>query len=605
MFNMWILNTCHWFILFICVNSFSCLIYLIYYGQLITSKCFDTFENEYDYIIVGSGTAGSVIAHRLATETNFTFIVLEAGGKGSPLFDIPVLGPMLHGSVYDWQLETTPQENACLAMNDKICKLPQGKIVGGSSKLNNMIHVRGNISHYVDWFQGKYTKGFIKQQFQFVEDNILHLDNIQYESELATAIVEAAKELGYSTIEEFNKGFRKSKVSQNKGKRWSTSDNLDISKHILTNALVEKVNIKDGIANGVTVFVSNKSHKIKAKRGVILSAGAYNTPKILELSGIGPKSVLDPLNIPVIKDLPVGFNLQDHIATGLDLVLFNKSLAVNPMNMLNPFNVHEYFVNGRGPLTTPGCEAIGFLSTKNDETPDLQFMVMPVGISADRGTHLKKSLGINETVWENYFVKAFDKHAATILPIILHPKSKGQVYINSNDPKMPPCVDPKYLSNNDDVITLIDGIKLVIKFVNTLPMKALGAHINPMHFPGCEEFVFFSDKYWECYVRHLTLTSYHPVGTCTMGPSSSSSVVDINFRVHGVESLFIADASVLPTLPSGNINAAIAMMASLFFETGIKLSNTYHRVNISLVCHKSDYIFENLQNVCLRKQHSR
>lgn len=465
-----------------------------------------------------------------------------------------------------------------------------------------MIHVRGNTSHYVDWFQAKYGKDFIDQQFQFVEDNILHLNEIKYESEFASAIIEAAIELGYNTIDEFNKGFRKSKVSQNNGKRWSTSDKLDISKNVLTNAFVEKVNIKNNIAYSVNVLISDKKYKINARKGVILAAGTYNTPKILQLSGIGPRDVLEPLNIHIIQDLPVGLNLQDHIATGLDLILFDKTLAVNPMNMLNPFHIFEYFVNGRGPLTTPGCEAIGFLSTGGDDTPDLQFMVMPVGISADRGTHLKTSLGINQTVWDNYFAQSFDKHAATILPIVLHPKSKGKVYINRTGPKTPPCIDPKYLSNLDDVKTLIDGIKLVIKFANTSPMKALGAHVNSIHFPGCEEYLIFSDEYWECYVRHLTLTSYHPVGTCSMGPSASDSVVDTSFRVFGVERLFVADASVLPTLPSGNINAAIAMMASLFFETTIKSTGVGLTSSISLVCKKKDFLNDYVQRICLNEK---
>ncbi|CAH0751088.1 unnamed protein product [Diatraea saccharalis] len=546
---------------------------------------------------VGSGTAGSVIAHNLVTKTNFTFIVIEAGGESNSLFEIPVLGPMLHNSVFDWQYETIPQQNACLAMNYKKCKLPQGKIVGGSSKLNNMVHIRGNISHYASWFYGKYHESYLNRHFDMIEKNLLHLNEVQYESEMATAIAEAAEELGYSRLgSEFKVGYRKSKLSQKNGKRWTISDNLDSSKYVLSNALVEKVIIVNDIAKGVTVQISDKKHNIFARKGVILSAGTINTPKILQLSGIGPPNILNNLNIPVIKNLPVGYNLQDHVTTGLDLILFNKTLSVNAMSMLDVFNVYQYFFHGKGPLTTAGCEAITFLSTKGENIPDIQFMVMPVGISSDRGSYLRLALGINDSVWEDYFEKFFDKHAATILPIVLHPKSKGQVHIITTDPETPPLIDPKYLSHDEDVKTLIKGLKLVQRFLNTKAMEKVGAFINPQHYPGCKSHTIFSDSYWDCYVRHLTLTSYHYVGTCSMGLTSSNSVVDTSFRVFGVANLYVADASVLPTLPSGNINAAVAMMASVFFDENI---NLVKKVRNSEHCHKYQLLYELIHKICL------
>ncbi|KAM3964328.1 glucose dehydrogenase [FAD, quinone] [Aphomia sociella] len=572
-------------IIFICINCFTIYIYFVYYTNLIISFFSQNIDSEYDFIIVGSGTAGSVIAHRLATETNYTFIVLEAGGKGNQLFEIPVLGPLLHSSIYDWQYETVPQENACYAYKNKKCKLFQGKIIGGSSKLNNMVHVRGNISHYVDWFHGKYNEAFFQKQFEFIETNIFHLNEIQYHSEMTNAVLEAAKDLGYNQIDlEYAKGFTRSKVSQKHGKRWSPSDSLHITRHIKANALVEKVLINENSAYGVSFLMSGRKMEVQAKKGVILSAGTYNTPKILQLSGVGPSDLLKSLDIAVISDLPVGKNLQDHITTGLDLIFFNKSLSVSTVNMLNLLHAANYFINGKGPFTTPGCEVVGFVSTSNKEIPDLQFMVLPVGISSDKGSHFRKSLNINDTVWDNYFAKTYDKHTATILPIILQPKSKGDVLIQSRDPKLPPLIDPKYFTENEDIILLIKGLKLVKEFVETNAMRKLGASINNIPFPGCDNYDLFSDKYWECYIRQLTLTSYHPVGTCSMGlPNTDNSVVDTSFMIVGVNKLYVADASVLPTLPSGNINAATAMMASVFFEANIKpKNNKFHRQNLIL-----------------------
>lgn len=453
-----------------------------------------------------------------------------------------------------------------------------------------MVHFRGNISHYVNWFNAKHSAKYIARQFEFIEKKLLHINKLLYKSELADAVIKAAEELEYKIKSDENY-FGKSFLSQRKGGRWSMSDNLK-AEHIITNALVQKVLIRSNTAYGVQVLKSGEEIECYARKGVIVSAGTYNSPKILQLSGIGPKNLLESLQIPVIKDLPVGENLQDHVTTGLDIVLFDNSLSVNAMNVLNVMNIYDYFFNGQGAFTSPGCEVVGFLSTKNESTADLQFMVLPVGISSDRGSHLRKTLRIQKHVWNNYFEKVFDKHTATILPIVLHPKSKGKVYINTKNPNMPPLIDPKYLSHEDDLDVLRNGLKTVLKFISTKAMKEIGGYPNRIPFPGCENDVLFSDEYLNCYIRHLTLTSFHPVGTCSMGLPDSNSVVDTSFRVFGVNRLYVVDGSVLPTLPSGNINAAIAMMASVFFDTNIiNIRNTK-------LCYVST-MYEYVHNICI------
>lgn len=455
------------------------------------------------------------------------------------------------------------------------CRLTQGKILGGSAKLNNMIHIRGNTSHYVDWFNGKYTKDYIDKQFNYIEDNIYPLHNLQYHSKLSDVVLDAGKELGYMELNSQNNlGFTVPILTQNYGKRWSTSDKIDTTKHVLTNVLVEKLVIHDNRCVGVEISYP-KHAKLFAKKGVIVSAGTFNSAKLLQLSGIGPAELLKSFNISVVKELPVGKNLQDHIGTGLDLVLFDTPQSIGMFDIINFYNVYQYFVNGKGPLTTPGCEVLGFASTKNETTPNIQIMVLPVGLSSDRGSKLRRTLGITDFVWDNYFSKLFSKHTATFLSLILHPKSKGIVRIQSEDPNVPPVIDPKYLSHTEDVKTLVDSVKIIMKLVETDAMKAAGAHLNAIHFPGCDNHVIFSDSYLECYVKHLTLTSYHPVGTCSMGVHS---VVDTSFKVFDIVNLYVVDGSVLPTLPSGNINAAIAVMANIFFENTIK--EKYFKQNV-------------------------
>ncbi|XP_045497677.1 glucose dehydrogenase [FAD, quinone]-like [Colias croceus] len=578
------------FLFSLCVHIFTVYIYVIYYIDLFYS--IQDIESEYDFIIVGSGTAGSLIAHRLATETNHTFIVLEAGGKSNPLFEIPIFGPLLHGSVYDWQYETVRQDNACLAMVGNKCKHIQGRILGGSAKLNNMIHVKGNISHYVDWFHGKYSEQYIKEQFNFIENNILQLNKLQFSSELSSNILKAAKELGYEVNSDLKVGFSEPILSQIKGKRWAISDIL-VNKYVRVNTIVEQLLIHNNKCKGVQL--ANK--KVYAKKGVILSAGTYNSPKILQLSGIGPGPLLNSLDIPLVKELPVGKNLQDHIGTGLDLVLFNESLSLNSFTIYNPWHIFQYFIFGKGPYTTPGCEAIGFISTKNSTQPEIEFMVLPVGISSDKGSHLRKSFMLKEDVWNNYFAKVFDKHAITVLATLLHPKSRGKVRIQNKDPYTPPLIDPKYFTNKEDVNTLIEAVKFINKLVITEAMVSSGAYLNDNPFPGCQHHEFFSNSYLECYVRHLTLSSFHPVGTCSMGlPGTKNAVVDTSFKVIGIDNLYVVDGSVLPTLPSGNINAAIAMVASIFFDSNIKYKTNCR--NQFLVSRQSYFMDEFVFKVC-------
>lgn len=461
-----------------------------------------------------------------------------------------------------------------------------------------MVYVRGNISHYVEWFNGIHSEDYIRKQFEYLEKEIINLNNIQYQSDLSHTVIHAAKELGYQYYSlEHNIGFGRTVLSQKNGKRWTNSDNLDTNKYVLSNALVEKLIYDGNTVRGVSFILGNRMRKnIYAKRGVILSAGTYNTPKILQISGIGPESLLKMLGIPVKKNLPVGRNLQDHVTTGLDLVYFNKSVSVCALDMINPYNTIQYFLNGKGALTAPGCEALGFISTQNKTTADIQFMVLPAGVATDRGSIFKNNFALSDSIWDNYFSKSFDKYVVTILPVLLHPKSKGFVYINSKDANAPPLINPNFFSHKEDIDILIQGVKKVIEFIETDSMKSIGTHLNLNKFPGCEDFEMFSDQYLECYVRHLTLTVFHPVGTCAMGlTSSTNSVVDTSFKVLGINKLFVVDASVLPTLPSGNINAAVSMMASIFFDTHFKSKEN----NRSLSCHRCDRFLEHINNFCI------
>lgn len=353
------------------------------------------------------------------------------------------------------------------------------------------------------------------------------------------------------------------------GERYTTSHYLLTQNRaniaVLTQALVHKVLFLSNFeANGIELSLWNELYRIRARKGVILTAGTIGTPKILLQSGIGPKKHLQQIGIETKIDLPVGENLQDHVTTGLDLVLLNKSLDLSMEKCLSPFSLFDYGFYGNGPLSSPGCEVVGLIDLDEDFVPDLQFMVVPLGISMDGGIHFRKAMGISEKSYK-YFSKLLHKHTASILPILLHPKSKGFVKLQNKNPTTIPIINPNYLQNDYDLEILLKGIDLIKKFLQTKPMKKLGASLNTNKFPGCEAFIFDSKDYWECYIRHLTLTSYHPVGTCSLG-----KVVGMDFKVLGTNKLFIADASLFPNLPSGNINAAVVMMAEKAAEAIVK-----------------------------------
>lgn len=303
-------------------------------------------------------------------------------------------------------------------------------------------------------------------------------------------------------------------------------------------------------AYGVTYWRFNKKYTIKASKGIVLSAGTIGSPKILMLSGIGPKEHLEHLGIKNRIDLPVGDNLQDHVTTGIDLALLDTPKNIGSDYILSLTAPVQYLFQGNGPFSTTGCELVAYFNLDFDPSPDLQFMILPLGITDDYGLYLRKLFGVELPLWREYFAK-IEAPSFTILPIVLHPKSRGMVRLRNSFYNSQPLIDPNYLSNQYDIDVMIEGIKIIERL-----LEIEGVRLNNLPFPGCEAFVFGSTSYWECYIRRFTLSAYHPIGTCSLG-----AVTDSDFRVKGTNNLYIVDASILPTLPSGNPIGAIMVMA--------------------------------------------
>lgn len=521
---------------------------------------------------MGTGTAGSIIISQIPSDD---VLVLEAGIEtSSSLLDIPILTPILHKSSFDWDYLTVPQDSACHALKDNQSHWTRGRIYGGSNILNNLIHHRGSPHDYRGWFTNNNNDYNYEKEIlpHFIaSERFLGVSPARFKTKIADAFIAAGEDLI------MDGDFRVPNLNQNNGSRWSASHfnrNYPREGHTLTtNAYVTRVLFQHRKAVGVEYISNGMTFHVFATKGVILAAGVIETPKILLLSGVGPASDLKNHSIPLKLDVPgVGRNLQDHVTTGMDLILINETLEVHPTNLLSVTNLYNYFVYGTGPLTFAGCDALGFVNTEPElmkNFSDLSFMLMPVGISDDAGIHLAKVINLKDSVWDSYYENLVSKSKISILPILLHPKSRGYIKLRSNDPLDSPIINPRYLTDDDDIRMLVKGIKIIELLTEMPQMVKFGTEINPAIFPGCSDFLFRTTEYWECYIRQLTLTMYHPVGTCRMGDKTDEDAVvsPTNFKVHGLDNLFIVDGSILPNLPSGNPNAVIAMLAQKFLST--------------------------------------
>jgi choline dehydrogenase len=523
-------------------------------------------DGVYDYVIVGGGSAGCVLAARLSEDPGTRVLLLEAGPEAqADEIAIPAAVNRLFKTKLDWNYTTVPQERAA----DRPVYWPRGRVLGGSSSMNAMIYIRGSRFDYDLWRDEYGCAGWgyrdLLPYFRRAESNSrgasrwhgtdgpLSVRDLDYKSPHGKAFVESAMRRGAPENDDFNgpvqEGVGFYQVTQAGGRRCSVADaylppavraarpNLTVR----TGAFVTSVLIEGGRATGVTVRCNGADETVRAENEVILSAGAIGSPQLLMLSGIGPADQLHEHGIFVIADnRAVGANLTDH--PGVPVIWSTPKLRGLWENSGNT-GVVRWKLTHKGPLTSNVAEAGGFArSDPRLQAPDLQWHVLPAAFL---------NQGLTDPA----------RRAMTALVTLVDVASRGRIRLASRDPRHRPLIDPAYLSDSSDLAALTTGVRMVRDIATAAPLSGIArAEIAPGDSAH-------SDQEVRDYIRASLSTLYHPTGTCTMGGDSplhaarQPSVVDPQLRVRGVTGLRVVDASVFPTLPRGNTNAPVIAVA--------------------------------------------
>jgi choline dehydrogenase-like flavoprotein len=503
----------------------------------------------HDYVIVGAGSAGCVLAARLTEDPDVNVCLIEAGGPDTAQeIHMPVAFSAMFKTGLDWDMLTEREPH----LDNRRIYLPRGKMLGGSSSINAMVYIRGNSADYDEWaangadgwsyddvlpyFKKAETNERGADEFHGAEGPLSVIEGRSMHP-LTDAMIEAAVAAGHERNPDFNgarqEGVGRFQVTQRNGLRCSaavaylhpamTRPNLEV----ITGALTHRILFDGDRAVGVEISRNGALEEIRAEREVILSAGAYNTPVIMMLSGIGPAADLELMMIPVREDLPVGENLQDHPMVPINYLTDEDSL----FEQLTPENIALLEGEGRGPLASNIAEGGMFIRTRPGlEAPDIQFHFAP-GLFFDEG-----------------LAAPFD-HGYGFGPVVLKPTSRGKVSLRGLLPDAKPRILHNYLATEEDRESMLAGMKVAMEMTKQAPLKAVER--APWDAPESD-----SDEDLMAFVRKVCQTVYHPTSTCAIG-----EVVDSELRVMGVPGLRVVDASVMPSVVRGNTNAPTIMIA--------------------------------------------
>ncbi|MFD2112717.1 GMC family oxidoreductase [Thiorhodococcus fuscus] len=519
-------------------------------------------EKSFDYIVVGAGSAGATIAANLIERRKGTVLLLEAGANDrDPLIHIPAaVGHAIPR--HTWPYAAEPAEET----NGRVLPVLQGRVLGGSSSVNGMLYVRGQREDYDRWetefgctgwnademlryFKKSENNESLSGEFHGNEGHLRVSEN-RYRHPLTQACIRAGQQLGYQYITDYNnwrqEGCGFFQAATINGRRCSTSvaylsgvrKNPNLS--IVTDALVERIEIENQRATGVTWRRSNARHTATARAEVIVCAGAIGSPKLLQLSGVGPVDALEAVGIQPKLVLPVGENFHDHMHMSVNATTRHPiSLYGQDRGLKALRNLTQWLLFRTGILTSTILEGFLFADTCNQGRPDVELHFLPVIDAFD----------------DPVGATAGRTHGLTIKTGHLQPRSRGRVILRSNDPSALPRIEAGYLSDPEDLAGQVRATRLALR---VLEQPTLRAMIDEVFNPACS---IDDDAALEEWVRNSSKTVFHPVGTCRMGTDPKTSVTDLQLRVHGIANLRVADSSSMPQVPSGNTNAPVIALA--------------------------------------------
>ncbi|KAL4719465.1 hypothetical protein ACJJTC_009044, partial [Scirpophaga incertulas] len=549
----------------------------------------------YDFIIVGGGSAGTVLATRLSEVTKWKILLIEAGSYPPPDSAVPTLDLNMYQSKYDWQYVSEDDGLHSKALINHSIPFTRGKMLGGCSNINAQVYVRGNHNDYQKWYDdGNYDwhPDIIQEYFKKAEsfqnqellrnsdiknfygqDGPLALNIFNYTyNNISEKVLESFDAIGIKRVKDINMenvmGSGYVIATAANGRRSSTDHaylnpiRTRSNLHIITDSFVKKITVNSSTmtATGVEVEKDGQIINVFANIEVILSAGAINTPQLLMLSGIGPKEHLESKNIHSIIDLPaVGQYLRDHLK--IPVTIFSNS-PKEISEAEEKFNTIQFLYNRSGLLATRDS-ILAFYSNHSKATfPAFGVHLNIYNRNSSMVPAVMSKVFNFDTTPLLSIVKKNKKHALySFMFVLLHPISYGNIILHSKEPKEHPIIRPNIFSNPEDLNATIEGIQMLTKIVNTSYFKEDGAYLGRINWPECDKFELGTNEYWRCICENMVTTIYHPIGTARMGVDPLTSVVNSKLKVHYVKKLRVVDASVFPHTISGNINGPIIMVA--------------------------------------------